>query len=84
MTESDAIAPDYEEQDRESTPMQLLVPWSTDSGNNLRLLNRLQQAGYEVAKEYSSEQQTVYNVYPKPERTVKSNSLPPSMRSADD
>lgn len=64
----------------EGAPMQLIVPYDAASDNALWLQNELQKLGYEVAKEYHSDEQTVYNVYPKPEREVPANKLPPQMR----
>lgn len=79
--DSQEIAPDYVEEDRDvGKPMQLLVPNGTESGNTLRLLNKLQSVGYEVSKEHHSDHQTVYNVYPKPERSTPANRVTPTMR----
>lgn len=75
------VAPDYQEQDMEGgPPAQLIVPHHFESGNSLRLLNRLQSLGYEVAKEYNGDSQTVYGVYPKPDRETPQNREPPSLR----
>lgn len=81
-----SVAPDYRESDDpEAAHYELLVPPRADSGNTLRILNRLQNVGYEVSKEVVTDHQVVYNVYPKPDRDVPSNRLPPAMRgSADD
>lgn len=75
------IAPDYVEGDRCSgEPWQVIINHETESGNALRFLNRLQQLGYEVSKEYASQHVQVYNVYPQPDRQVPSNRMPPSVR----
>ena len=63
---------------------QLLMDRDTQSGNRLRLLNRLQAIGYEVAREHANSQIQVYNVYPKPERDVDANRLPTSQRGETD
>lgn len=64
------VAPDYVEDDRDvGKAVQLLVPYDSESGNTLRLLNRLDSVGYEVTKQTTTEYQTVYNVFPQPERT---------------
>lgn len=75
------VAPDYVEEDRDvGQPMQLLVPANAESGNTLRFLNRLQGIGYEVSKEHHSDHQTVYNVYPKPDRPQEANRKTPTLR----
>lgn len=65
----------------EGPPYKLLVPTHANSGDNLRLLNRLQELGYEVSKEEVSDWQAVYEVYPKPDREVAENRLTPSVRA---
>lgn len=75
------VAPEYVEGDQDvGSAMQLLVPHDENSGNTLRFLNRLQELGYEVSKEHATEHQTVYNVYPKPDRDNPANRLTPSKR----
>lgn len=76
-----SVAPDYVEDDRRSgDPWQVVINHETESGNALRFLNRLQQLGYEVSKEYASQHIQVYNVYPQPDRDTPSNRMAPSVR----
>lgn len=52
-------------------PRQLLVPTHANAGNDLELINDLQQLGWEVSKEHRTDSQVVYNVYDKPENELK-------------